>query len=37
MPYKLYDDSQEVISYSVPLILNDGTVYGVLGVEISLD
>lgn len=36
MPYKLYDDSQEVISYSVPLILNDGTVYGVLGVEISL-
>lgn len=36
MPYKLYDDSQKVISYSVPLILNDGTVYGVLGVEISL-
>ena len=37
MPYKLYDDSLEVISYSVPLILNDGTIYGVLGVEISLD
>ena len=37
LPYKLYDDDMEVISYSVPLILNDGTIYGVLGVEISLD
>lgn len=36
-PYKLYDDNVEVISYSVPLILNDGTIYGVLGIEISLD
>lgn len=36
-PYKLYDDDMEVISYSVPLILNDGTIYGVLGVDISLD
>ena len=37
MPYRLYDDSLDVISYSVPLILKDGTIYGVLGVEISLD
>lgn len=36
-PYQLYDDNVEVISYSVPLILNDGTIYGVLGIEISLD
>ena len=36
-PYKLYNDDVEVISYSVPLILNDGTEYGVLGIEISLD
>ena len=36
-PYKLYNDDMEVISYSVPLILDDGTIYGVLGVEISLD
>ena len=27
----------KVISYSVPLILNDGTIYGVLGIDISLD
>lgn len=37
LPYELYDDNVEVISYSVPLILNDGTIYGVLGIEISLD
>ena len=37
MPYRLYDDSLDVISYSVPLILKDGTIYGVLGIEISLD
>lgn len=37
LPYKLYDDDMEVISYSVPLILDDGTIYGVLGIEISLD
>lgn len=37
LPYKLYDDNVEVISYSVPLILDDGTIYGVLGIEISLD
>lgn len=32
----LYGDDQEMISYSVPLILSDGTVYGVLGVDLSL-
>ena len=36
-PYTLYDDDTKVISYSVPLILNDGTIYGVLGIDISLD
>lgn len=36
-PYTLYDDDMKVISYSVPLILNDGTIYGVLGIDISLD
>ena len=36
-PYTLYDDDMQVISYSVPLILNDGTIYGVLGIDISLD
>lgn len=35
--YHLYGDTQEMISYSVPLILEDGTVYGVLGVELSLN
>ena len=35
-PYTLFDNNQKVISYSVPLILEDGTVYGVLGVELSL-
>lgn len=33
-PYCLYGDGKEVISYSVPLILSDGTVYGVLGISI---
>lgn len=37
LPYKLYNDDTEAISYSVPLILDDGTIYGVLGVEIMLD
>ena len=35
-PYQLFANDQEAISYSVPLILEDGTVYGVLGVELSL-
>ena len=36
-PYTLYDDDMKVISYSVPLILDDGTIYGVLGIDVSLD
>ena len=33
-PYILEGDSRSAIAYTVPLILKDGTVYGVLGVEI---
>lgn len=36
-PYILDGDSYSAISYSVPLIANDGTLYGVLGVEILTD
>ena len=36
-PYILEEDYKEAISYSVPLMLNDGTVYGVLGIELTLD
>jgi len=32
--YHLNGDEQNAISYSMPLILDDGTVYGVIGVEI---
>ncbi len=32
-PYTLSGDDHPTISYSVPLILSDGTVYGVVGVE----
>ena len=35
-PYQLSANDQEAISYSVPMILENGTVYGVLGVELSL-
>lgn len=35
--YHLLDDSRSGISYSVPLRLEDGTLYGVLGVELTLD
>lgn len=35
--YSLSGDHQEAIAYSRPLILPDGTVYGVLGVEILSD
>lgn len=35
-PYQLSANDQEAISYSVPLILENGTVYGGLGVELSL-
>jgi len=36
-PYSLSGDERAAISYSVPLILEDGTVYGVLGVELLTD
>lgn len=35
--YHLLDDSRKGIAYSVPLRLEDGTLYGVLGVELTLD
>lgn len=35
--YSLSGDGREAISYSQPLILPDGTVYGVIGVEILAD
>lgn len=37
MPYCINKDDRKVISYSVPLILEDGTVYGVLGADITLE
>lgn len=36
-PYSLAGDKHTSISYSIPLILADGTVYGVLGVELLTD
>lgn len=36
-PYSLSGDNRQAIAYSVPLILEDGRVYGVLGVELQLD
>lgn len=33
-PFTLPDDNRQVITYSQPLILPDGTVYGVVGVEL---
>ena len=33
-PYTLPNDSRTAIAYSQPLILSDGTVYGVVGVEL---
>lgn len=36
-PYSLGGDNKQVISYSIPLILGDGRVYGVLGVELTCD
>ncbi len=35
--YTLSGDSREAIAYSQPLILPDGTVYGVIGVELLTD
>lgn len=37
VPYTLSGDKRLAISYSQPLILEDGTVYGVLGVELLED
>ena len=34
VPYTLTNDTRQAIAYSQPLILSDGTVYGVIGVEI---
>lgn len=36
-PYRLSGEGKWLISYSVPLILDDGTVYGVVGIDISYD
>lgn len=36
-PYSLSGDKRTAIAYSIPLILEDGTVYGVLGVELLTD
>lgn len=36
-PYRLSGDEREAIAYSQPLILPDGTVYGVVGVELLAD
>lgn len=36
-PYTLSGDKRLAISYSQPLILEDGTVYGVIGVELLAD
>lgn len=35
-PFSLFGEEREAISYSVPLRLSDGRVYGVLGVDILL-
>ncbi len=35
--YSLAGDNQSAISYSIPLMLEDGTVYGVLGIELLTD
>lgn len=36
-PYQIEGEEKWLISYSVPLILENGTVYGVLGVDITYD
>ena len=33
LPYTLLGDDREAIAYAQPLILEDGTVYGILGIE----
>ncbi len=36
-PYRLSGDNRQAVAYSQPLILPDGSVYGVLGVELLSD
>lgn len=36
-PYQMPGDSREAISYTVPLRLGDGTLYGVLGIEQTIE
>lgn len=36
-PHVMADDDKKLISYSVPLVTSTGKVYGVLGMEITLD
>lgn len=36
-PYTLTGDTRSAIAYSMPLILEDGTVYGVVGVELLVE
>lgn len=37
LPHRMNPDDIEVMTYSVPLVGNDGIVYGVMGVEIKVD
>ncbi len=34
-PYQLDSGTQDALTYSVPLILDDGTLYGVMGIDIT--
>ncbi len=36
-PYTLEGDNRTSIAYSIPLVLDDGTLYGVLGIELLTD
>lgn len=36
-PYQLEGNEQSAMSYSIPLILDDGTVIGVVGIELLMD
>ena len=36
-PFQLNGEGKTIISYSIPLKLNDGTVYGVIGIDITED
>lgn len=35
--YTLHGDNQKIITYTVPLLDADNTLYGVLGIELDLD